>query len=69
MNILHIFSIEAWNSWNHFGCGINETVIRQTADAIATSGLAAAGYQYGMFLSYFVHTNHHLFIIVYSEYG
>ncbi|CAF4939065.1 unnamed protein product [Rotaria sp. Silwood1] len=35
-----------WNSWNHFHCNINETVVRQTADAIVATGLAAAGYQY-----------------------
>ncbi len=42
-------TVEGWNSWNHFHCTINETVIRQTADAIVASGLAAAGYQYGLF--------------------
>ncbi|NUT53283.1 MAG: alpha-galactosidase [Saccharothrix sp.] len=35
-----------WNSWNTFGCGINETLIRQAADAMVNSGMAAAGYQY-----------------------
>jgi hypothetical protein len=35
-----------WNSWNHFGCGINETLIRNTAYAIANSPLKAAGYSY-----------------------
>ncbi len=43
------FTIEGWNSWNHFGCGLNETIVRQIADAIVATGLAAAGYQYGMF--------------------
>ena len=23
-----------WNSWNHFGCGINATILEQTADAM-----------------------------------
>jgi len=36
----------AWNSWNHFGCGINEKLIRATALAIASSPLKAAGYIY-----------------------
>jgi hypothetical protein len=45
------FTIEGWNSWNHFHCSINETVVRQTADAIVATGLAAAGYQYGWFFS------------------
>ncbi|XP_024524076.1 alpha-galactosidase-like [Selaginella moellendorffii] len=33
-----------WNSWNHFGCGINEGLIQKTADAIVSSGLAKLGY-------------------------
>src|SRR5205823_2192531 len=33
-----------WNSWNHFACGIDETLIRQIADAMVSSGLQAAGY-------------------------
>jgi alpha-galactosidase len=35
-----------WNSWNHFGCGIDESLIRATAKTIVDSGLAKAGYQY-----------------------
>ncbi len=35
-----------WNSWNKFACSINETLIRQTADVLVSSGLAAAGYNY-----------------------
>jgi len=35
-----------WNSWNHFGCGINETIIMQAADAMISSGLNALGYEY-----------------------
>jgi alpha-galactosidase len=35
-----------WNSWNRFGCDINETIVRQQADAMASSGLKAAGYEY-----------------------
>jgi alpha-galactosidase len=36
-----------WNSWNKFACdGINEAVIRETADAMAASGMKDAGYQY-----------------------
>ncbi|RCV10583.1 hypothetical protein SETIT_2G121800v2 [Setaria italica] len=35
-----------WNSWNHFQCDINETVIRSTADALVATGLAKAGYTY-----------------------
>lgn len=35
-----------WNTWNTFGCNINETLIRQTADAIVSSGLRDLGYTY-----------------------
>ncbi|KAK1404242.1 Alpha-galactosidase [Heracleum sosnowskyi] len=35
-----------WNSWNHFQCNIDEQMIRQTADAMASTGLAALGYDY-----------------------
>ncbi|XP_031249694.1 alpha-galactosidase-like isoform X2 [Pistacia vera] len=35
-----------WNSWNHFNCKIEEKLIRETADAMVSSGLAAAGYEY-----------------------
>jgi len=35
-----------WNSWNRFACNINEQLIRDTADALASSGMKDAGYQY-----------------------
>ena len=35
-----------WNSWNVFGKDINEKVIRETADAMVTSGLRDAGFTY-----------------------
>ncbi len=35
-----------WNDWNAFMCNINETIVEQTADAMATNGLLAAGYQF-----------------------
>jgi len=35
-----------WNSWNKFGCSINEDLIKQTADALVLTGLKKAGYQY-----------------------
>ncbi|XP_066398294.1 alpha-galactosidase 3-like isoform X2 [Miscanthus floridulus] len=35
-----------WNSWNFFACNINETVIRETADALVSTGLAALGYNF-----------------------
>ncbi|GAA1033351.1 ricin-type beta-trefoil lectin domain protein [Virgisporangium ochraceum] len=35
-----------WNSWNTFGCNINEALIRQQADALVSSGLRDLGYRY-----------------------
>jgi alpha-galactosidase len=35
-----------WNSWNHFGCQVNDQVVRAAADALVSSGMKAAGYLY-----------------------
>src|ERR1700716_1560178 len=36
-----------WNSWNKYACkGINEKVVRDTADAMAANGMKDAGYEY-----------------------
>ena len=37
-----------WDSWNRFHCspGPTDALIRQTADGMVSSGMAAAGYQY-----------------------
>lgn len=35
-----------WNSWNTFACKNTEAIIKSVADAIASNGMAAAGYQY-----------------------
>lgn len=35
-----------WNSWNFFGCDISEKVIKETADALISTGLADLGYDY-----------------------
>jgi alpha-galactosidase len=35
-----------WNSWNHYGCNIDETLIKRTADSLVSSGLRDAGYVY-----------------------
>ncbi len=35
-----------WNSWNKFGCNVNEDLIRKTADAMVETGMKDAGYQY-----------------------
>lgn len=35
-----------WNSWNMFGNAIHEDLIRETADALVSSGLKDCGYNY-----------------------
>jgi alpha-galactosidase len=35
-----------WNSWNNFACNPSETLLKGVADAMVSSGMAAAGYQY-----------------------
>jgi alpha-galactosidase len=35
-----------WNSWNHFGCAIDDATVRAQADAMVSSGMKAAGYSY-----------------------
>jgi alpha-galactosidase len=35
-----------WNSWNKFACNVSEQLIRETADAMISTGMHAAGYQY-----------------------
>eukprot|EP01062_Namystynia_karyoxenos_P032056 TRINITY_DN23698_c0_g1_i2.p1 TRINITY_DN23698_c0_g1~~TRINITY_DN23698_c0_g1_i2.p1 ORF type:complete len:437 (+),score=147.73 TRINITY_DN23698_c0_g1_i2:72-1382(+) len=35
-----------WSTWNTFGCAINATLVRESIDALATSPLLAAGYNW-----------------------
>ena len=35
-----------WNSWNKFACHVDEQLIDETADAMASSGMKDAGYRY-----------------------
>jgi alpha-galactosidase len=35
-----------WNSWNKFACNVSEDLIKQAADAMVSSGMQDAGYQY-----------------------
>ena len=35
-----------WNSWNRFGCDIDEKLIQETADAAVSLGLSELGYNY-----------------------
>jgi alpha-galactosidase len=35
-----------WNSWNKFQCNVSEDLIKSAADALVSSGMSEAGYQY-----------------------
>jgi hypothetical protein len=35
-----------WNSWNKFHCDVSEALIIQAADALISSGMKDAGYEY-----------------------
>src|SRR5690349_12564254 len=35
-----------WSTWNAYGCTIAENIVRDAADAIVSSGMRDAGYQY-----------------------
>jgi alpha-galactosidase len=35
-----------WNSWNKFGCNVSDKLIREIADAVVTTGMKDAGYQF-----------------------
>ena len=35
-----------WNSWNKFGCNVSEKFVEEMADAMVSSGIKDAGYQY-----------------------
>ena len=35
-----------WNSWNKFGCAIDEALIRRQTDAMVASGMKDAGYEF-----------------------
>jgi hypothetical protein len=38
--------IMGWASWNNYGVGISESIIKGQADAMVSSGLAAVGFKY-----------------------
>ncbi len=35
-----------WNSWNKFACNVSEALIRESADALVSTGMKDAGYEY-----------------------
>lgn len=44
--ILFVCLLCRWNSWNRFQCNVDEKLIRETADAMVSSGLGGVGYEY-----------------------
>jgi hypothetical protein len=41
-----------WNTWNHFGCSIDESLILGAAKAIIQNNLSSLGYQCTTFTSW-----------------
>jgi alpha-galactosidase len=35
-----------WNSWNRFACHVTEDLVKSAADALVSSGMKDAGYEY-----------------------
>jgi alpha-galactosidase len=35
-----------WNSWNRFACDVNEDLVKSAADALVSSGMKDAGFEY-----------------------
>ncbi|HKT11319.1 MAG TPA: glycoside hydrolase family 27 protein [Terriglobia bacterium] len=35
-----------WNSWNHYGCKVSDSIVREQARAMSTNGMKAAGFEY-----------------------
>jgi alpha-galactosidase len=46
MGVLGATPPMGWNSWNTFGCNMDETLIKAIADVFVSSGMQAAGYEY-----------------------
>lgn len=38
--------VMGWSSWNYYTCKVNEAIVRASADALISTGMAAAGYKY-----------------------
>ena len=38
--------MQGWNSWNKFACNISESLIKETAEALISTGLVDLGYNY-----------------------
>ncbi|KAL2938977.1 Alpha-galactosidase 1 [Bienertia sinuspersici] len=45
-NALALTPPMGWNSWNHFGCNVNEKIVKETTDELVSTGLSKLGYEY-----------------------
>jgi hypothetical protein len=45
-NLLAATPPMGWNAWNHFMVNVSEDIIKEAADALVSSGMKDAGYQY-----------------------
>jgi alpha-galactosidase len=45
-NLLALTPPMGWNSWNTFATGLSDSLVRQTADSMVSSGMRDLGYQY-----------------------
>ena len=45
-NGLGIVPQMGWNTWNKFGCSIDEALIKQSVDQLISYGLLDLGYEY-----------------------
>ncbi len=41
--------IVGWNNWNHYHFDVDDKAVRESVDMMVSSGIAAAGYNYGQF--------------------
>jgi alpha-galactosidase len=39
-------AVMGWNTWNTFTCNVSETLVKETADTLVSSGMRDAGYRY-----------------------
>ncbi len=56
--------IEGWNGYNHFHNHLTEKLVQRIADTIVSTGLAALGYEYGLFYSTFLLDRTLVFLIL-----
>ena len=46
VNVRTTTPVMGWNSWNNYGCNINENLIKDSARALISTGLRSVGYRW-----------------------